>query len=99
MLPSPHEGRLGLWGKPFRGQLCVHFRCGPMTRSHPRDGFVDRLSGFGFPPPYYPSYRALASTLVSLSSLNAPAFAGHTFITFSPAHCNGDLTSIDQQRM
>jgi hypothetical protein len=48
------------------------------------DGFVDRLSGLGFPPPYYPSYRALASTLVSLSSLNAPAFAGHTFMPVYP---------------
>src|SRR5215469_10414357 len=28
MMPSPHEGRLGLWGRPFRGQLCVHFCCG-----------------------------------------------------------------------
>src|SRR5215470_12979873 len=36
MLPSPHEGRLGLWAKPFRGQLCVHFRCGPTTRSPSR---------------------------------------------------------------
>src|SRR6201987_3849600 len=32
------------------------------------------LSGFSFLPPYYPSYRALASTLARLSSLNAPAF-------------------------
>jgi hypothetical protein len=39
-----------------------------------RDGFVDRLSGFSFLPPYYPSCRALASTLARLSSLNAPAF-------------------------
>jgi hypothetical protein len=46
-----------------------------MTRSPSfRDGFVDRLSGFSFLPPYYPSYRALASTLARLSSLNAPAF-------------------------
>src|SRR5689334_14780785 len=46
-----------------------------MTRSPSfRDGFVDRLSGFSFLPPYYPSYRALVSTLARLSSLNAPAF-------------------------
>ena len=37
-------------------------------------GFVDRLSGFSYLPPYYPSYRALASTLARLSSLTAPAF-------------------------
>ena len=32
-------------------------RYGPMTRSPSFDGFVDRLSGFSFLPPDYPSYR------------------------------------------
>src|SRR5258708_35680888 len=35
-------------------------------RHHPKDGFVDRLSGFSFLPPCYPSYRALAFALVRL---------------------------------
>src|SRR5258707_9221434 len=37
-----------------------------MTRSPSEDGFVDRLSGFSFLPPCYPSYRALAFALVRL---------------------------------
>ena len=37
-----------------------------MTRSPSFDGFVDRLSGFGFLPPDYPSYRVLTFTLVGL---------------------------------
>jgi hypothetical protein len=41
----------------------VHFCYGPMTRSHPRDGFVDRLQEFGLPPPCYPSYEASDSYL------------------------------------
>src|SRR5215471_4378003 len=90
MLPSPHEGRLGLWGKNRFGASCAFtFVAARRLAHHPEDGFVDRLSGLGFPPPYYPSYRALASTLVSLSSLNAPAFAGHTFMPVYP----GALTS------
>ncbi len=27
-----------------------------MTRNLPKEGFVDRLQNFGFPPPCYPSY-------------------------------------------
>ena len=41
---------------------------------HPSDGFVDRLLGLGFPPPYYPSYRALASTLVSFVLTECTSF-------------------------
>ena len=41
---------------------------------HPYDGFVDRLLGLGFPPPYYPSYRALASTLVSFVLTECTSF-------------------------
>ena len=50
----------------FRGHLCVHSRYGLVIRSHPFDGCVDRLQDFGFPPPCYPSYRALALTLAGL---------------------------------
>ena len=39
---------------------------GPMTRSPSFDGFVDRLSGFSFLPPNYPSYRVLTFALVGL---------------------------------
>jgi hypothetical protein len=80
MLPSPHEERLGLWNSVSRLLLhsLVAARC---LAHHPFDGFVDRLSGFGFPPPDYPSYRVLTFTLVGLfPPLNAPAFAGHTFM-------------------
>src|SRR6516164_6000038 len=38
-----------------------------MTRSPSFDGFVDRLSGFSFRPPDYPSYRVLTFALVGLS--------------------------------
>ena len=41
---------------------------------HPSDGFADRLLGLGFPPPYYPSYRALASTLVSFVLTECTSF-------------------------
>jgi hypothetical protein len=42
----------------FRGHLCVHFRYGPMTRTIPADGFVDRFQRLSFLPPCYPSYGA-----------------------------------------
>ena len=51
----------------FRGHLCVHSRYGLVTRSLPSDGCVNRLQDFGFPPPCYPSYRALALTLTGLT--------------------------------
>ncbi len=51
----------------FRGHLCVHSRYGLVTRSLPFDGCVNRLQDFGFPPPCYPSYRALAFTLAGLT--------------------------------
>jgi hypothetical protein len=65
MLPSPHEERLGLWNSVSRLRLhsLVAARC---LAHHPFDGFVDRFSGFGFPPPDYPSYRVLTFTLVGL---------------------------------
>ena len=68
----------------FEASFAFTFVAARQLAHHPEDGFVDRLSGLGFAPPYYPSYRALASTLVSLSSLNAPAFAGHTFTPVYP---------------
>src|SRR4029453_14314545 len=34
---------------------------------HPKDGFVDRLPGFSFLPPGYPSYRTLTFVLVGLT--------------------------------
>ena len=79
---------LVLWFAVVSLQLYVHFRC-------PDDSLtIHKMAlsiGFQdlFPPPCYPSYRALASTLVSLSSLNAPAFAGHTSMPVYP----GALTS------
>src|SRR5216684_1212860 len=74
-------------GAPVSRPFVLYFRCDPMTRSPSlRDGFVDRLSGSSFLPPYYPSYRALASTLARLSSLNAPAFRWtHQHAGFIPA--------------
>src|SRR5215469_2989864 len=68
----------------FEASCAFTFVAARRLAHHPEDGFVDRLSGLGFPPPYYPSYRALASTLVSSSSLNAPAFTGHTFMPVHP---------------
>src|SRR5438552_14882742 len=58
ILPSPSRRGLGLWGQPFRGHICVHFRYGPMAHYHPKDDFVDRLQRFSFLPPCYPSYEA-----------------------------------------
>ena len=54
----PHGCGLSLRASHFRGHLCVHLRYGPLTRSHPCDGLVDRLQSLGFPPPCYPSYGA-----------------------------------------
>ena len=68
----------------FEASCAFTFVAARRLAHHPEDGFVDRLSGFSFLPPYYPSYRALASTLVSFLSLNAPAFAGHTFMPVHP---------------
>jgi hypothetical protein len=42
----------------FRGYICVRLRCGPVTRSHPLDGIVDRLQVIDCSAPCYPSYRA-----------------------------------------
>ena len=56
MPPSPSGCGLGLRNVHFRGHLCVHLRCGPMTRCLPMEDIVDRLQKFGFPPPCYPSY-------------------------------------------
>jgi hypothetical protein len=47
--------------------LRVHFRYGPTTCNHPKDGFVDRLQNLGLPPPCYPSYGALTFTPAGLS--------------------------------
>src|ERR1039458_3776115 len=58
MLPSPYNRGLGHWSSTFRGHLCLYFRYGPTTRSHPYDGFVDGLPEFGFPSPGHPSYGA-----------------------------------------
>src|SRR5215472_603362 len=45
-----------------------------------KDGFVDRLQKFGFPPLCYPSYKALTFTLVGLSPTK------HTHVFFLDAH-------------
>ena len=74
MLPSPHEGRLGLWGFRFEAISAFTLVTARCLAHHPKDGFVDRLSGFDSSPPCYPSYRVLASTLVRFSSPNTPAF-------------------------
>jgi len=54
----------GVFG--FRGHLCVHFRCGPMTRSPSQDGFVDRLHSLRLLHECDPSYRVLTLALVGL---------------------------------
>jgi hypothetical protein len=50
MLPSPFKWGLGLWGYMFRGHRCVHFRCGPMTRS-PSQRWLCRSALFVLFPP------------------------------------------------
>ena len=68
--------RAGPSGLPlFRGYICVRFRCGPVTRSHPFDGIVDRLQVLDCSPPCYPSYRASGCCPGgTYLPLNAPAF-------------------------
>ena len=66
----------------FRGHLCVHSRYGLVTRSHPFDGFVNRLQDFGFPPPCYPSYRVLAFTLAGLTPAEHTSLCWTHFRTF-----------------
>src|SRR5207248_11163336 len=81
MLPSPSSWGFGPGATHFRGHLCVHFRYGPMTHCHPKDGLVDRLQRFSFLPPCYPSYEASDFCLGGTNEclpLNMPAFAGHT---------------------
>jgi hypothetical protein len=52
----------------FRGHLCVRFRCGPVTCSHPYDGPVNGLQVIGFPPSCHSSYKASGSCLGGIVS-------------------------------
>jgi hypothetical protein len=74
------EGRLGLWGSRFEAISAFTLVTARWLAHHPKDGLVDRLSGFSC----YPSYRALTFALVRLSSLNTPAFLGHTNMPVYP---------------
>jgi hypothetical protein len=56
---------------------------------------ADSPSGFSFLPPCCPSYRALAFALVRLSSLNTPAFLGHTNMPVYP----GALRAADHSEV
>src|SRR5262245_18453011 len=61
VLPSPLSDRLGFRALLLRGYLCVHLRCGPVTCTIPRDGFVDGLQLIRFPSWLPSSYRASGS--------------------------------------
>ena len=50
MLLSPFRCGLSLWVLGFRGHLCVHFRCSPMTRSPPKRWLCRSASFASFPP-------------------------------------------------
>lgn len=67
MLPSPHGCGLASRATHFRGRLCVHFRCGPMTRRHPEDDSVDGLQVIDFFPSTILATRLLVFTWVGLS--------------------------------
>src|SRR5262249_7416575 len=62
VLPSPLSDRLGLRALLFRGYLCVHLRCGPVTCTIPRDCFSDRLQLIRFPSWLPSSYKASSSS-------------------------------------
>lgn len=90
----------------FEASVAFTFVAARRLAHHPEDGFVDRLSGFGFPPPYYPSYRALASTLVSFALTECTSFrwthlhaglARRTEITIlRQLHCHGRGRSCEE---
>jgi hypothetical protein len=59
--------------------LCVHFRCGPATRSPSQGWLLDRLTSFGFPLAVYRCCGASGSSPGGSNfPLNAPAFASRT---------------------
>src|SRR5215831_6481070 len=58
VLSSPLHRGLDLRICRFRGHLWVYFRYGPVTCSHPKDGFVNRFQKFSFFPSCYSSYGA-----------------------------------------
>jgi hypothetical protein len=66
-----------------------------MARNHPKDGFVDRLQKFGFPPSCYPSYKASDFYLGGFSlPLNTPAFAGRTAALKSASALSVQLDTV-----
>ncbi len=67
MLPSPLRGRLGPRGYSLSRPQRVYFCYGPVTRSLPKEDFVDRLRRFCFHHLRYPNYGALTSTPAGLS--------------------------------
>lgn len=60
--PAGGSRRNGLRASPFRPYLCVHFRCGPATRSPHQGGFVDGLQ-VSWSPFLLPSKRRGLLTL------------------------------------
>ena len=64
----------------FEASCAFTFVAARRLAHHPEDGFVDRLSGLGFPPPLLSKLQGSGFYPGELSSLNAPAFAGHTFM-------------------
>lgn len=51
---------------PFRGYLCVHFRCGPVTRSPALSWLHDGLQVIDFSPPCHRCYWGMAFPLTGL---------------------------------
>ena len=58
LLPSPLRCGLGLRGFTFSGPARVHWRYGPATRLHPKDGLSIGFRSVGFPPACHSGYGA-----------------------------------------
>src|SRR5260370_6097121 len=67
MSPSPPRCGLGPWRYSLSRPQRVHLCYGPVTRSLPKEDFVDRLQSFCFHHLCYPNYGALTSTPAGLS--------------------------------
>jgi len=68
MLPSPYGCGLGLRGFHFRGHPCVHFRYGPVTRSHPQWNALSM--GFRQSVSLIPAIQATGLLIVTLAGLS-----------------------------
>src|SRR5437879_11784854 len=76
MLPSLYGRELGLRGSAFRGHICIHFRCGPMTCSPSLKmalsiGFRDSISLLST----IQATRSLTLPLVGLSPTEHTSFS------------------------